>query len=69
MIIGLTTPMSPIFDKDTGMLKGMKFNSPSKEEKAKIVNLKVKDVDAIIGEMANDMIQRGLLRHHPTRQH
>ena len=47
-IIGLTTPMSEIFEKDTGHLKGMKFSSPIEETKQQIADLKAKNVDAII---------------------
>lgn len=47
-IIGLTTPMSAIFEKDTGYLDNMKFTSPIEETKAQIADLKTKGVDAII---------------------
>lgn len=47
-IIGLTTPMSAIFEKDTGYLDNMKFTSPIEETKAQIADLKAKGVDAII---------------------
>lgn len=47
-IIGLTTPMSAIFEKDTGYLDQMKFSSPIEEAKAQIADLKAKGVDAII---------------------
>ncbi|NBB67211.1 bifunctional metallophosphatase/5'-nucleotidase [Mannheimia haemolytica] len=47
-IIGLTTPMSAIFEKDTGHLDAMKFTSPIEEAKAQIADLKAKGVDAII---------------------
>ncbi|AUI66648.1 MULTISPECIES: bifunctional UDP-sugar hydrolase/5'-nucleotidase [Glaesserella] len=47
-IIGLTTPMSAIFEKDTGYLDQMKFTSPIEETKAQIADLKAKGVDAII---------------------
>lgn len=47
-IIGLTTPMSATFEKDTGYLDNMKFTSPIEETKAQIANLKAKGVDAII---------------------
>lgn len=48
-IIGLTTPMSATFEKDTGTLDKMKFSSPSEEAKTQIADLKAKGVDAIIG--------------------
>ncbi len=47
-IIGLTTPMSATFEKDTGYLDKMKFTSPIEETKAQIADLKAKGVDAII---------------------
>ena len=47
-IIGLTTPMSATFEKDTGYLDNMKFTSPIEETKAQIADLKAKGVDAII---------------------
>lgn len=47
-IIGLTTPMSAIFEKDTGHLDAMKFTSPIEEAKTQIADLKAKGVDAII---------------------
>ncbi|KLT72876.1 serine/threonine protein phosphatase [Neisseria arctica] len=47
-IIGLTTPMSAIFEKDTGHLDKMKFTSPIEETKTQIVDLKAKGADAII---------------------
>ncbi|WP_373820199.1 bifunctional UDP-sugar hydrolase/5'-nucleotidase [Glaesserella sp.] len=47
-IIGLTTPMSAIFEKDTGYLDNMKFTSSIEETKAQIADLKAKGVDAII---------------------
>lgn len=47
-IIGLTTPMSAIFEKDTGYLDQMKFSSPIEEAKTQIADLKAKGVDAII---------------------
>ncbi|MDD0824952.1 bifunctional UDP-sugar hydrolase/5'-nucleotidase [Mannheimia sp. AT1] len=47
-IIGLTTPMSEIFEKDTGHLDEMKFTSPIEETKLQIADLKAKGVDAIV---------------------
>lgn len=47
-IIGLTTPMSAIFEKDTGHLDKMTFSSPSKEAKKQIAALKAQNVDAIV---------------------
>ncbi|TNH03517.1 bifunctional metallophosphatase/5'-nucleotidase [Testudinibacter sp. TR-2022] len=47
-IIGLTTPMSAIFENDTGHLKAMKFSSPIEETKQQIAALKAQHVDAII---------------------
>lgn len=47
-IIGLTTPMSAIFEKDTGYLDEMKFSSPSEEAKQQVAALKAQGVDAII---------------------
>lgn len=47
-ILGLTTPMSAIFEKDTGHLDAMKFSSPSEEAKKQIAELKAKGADAII---------------------
>ena len=47
-IIGLTTPMSATFEKDTGYLDNMKFTSPIEETKAQIADLKAKGVNAII---------------------
>lgn len=47
-IIGLTTPMSAIFEKDTGHLDAMKFTSPIEEAKTQIADLKAKGVDAVI---------------------
>ncbi|TNH06420.1 bifunctional metallophosphatase/5'-nucleotidase [Testudinibacter sp. TR-2022] len=47
-IIGLTTPMSAIFEKDTGHLNAMKFSSPIEEAKQQIAALKARHVDAII---------------------
>lgn len=47
-LIGLTTPMSATFEKDTHHLDEMKFSSPSEEAKAQIAELKAKGVDAII---------------------
>ena len=47
-IIGLTTPMSATFEKDTGYLDNMKFTSPIEETKTQIADLKAKGVDAII---------------------
>ncbi|WP_150538273.1 bifunctional metallophosphatase/5'-nucleotidase [Actinobacillus vicugnae] len=47
-LIGLTTPMSAIFEKDTHHLDEMKFSSPSEEAKTQIAELKAKGVDAII---------------------
>ncbi|AHG85570.1 Ser/Thr protein phosphatase [Bibersteinia trehalosi USDA-ARS-USMARC-190] len=46
--IGLTTPMSAIFEKDTGHLDDWKFTSPIEETKAQIADLKAKGVDSII---------------------
>lgn len=47
-IIGLTTPMSAIFEKDTGHLDKMTFSSPSEEAKKQIAALKAQNVDAIV---------------------
>lgn len=47
-IIGLTTPMSAIFEKDTGHLDKMTFSSPSEETKKQIATLKAQNVDAIV---------------------
>ncbi|AHG76548.1 Ser/Thr protein phosphatase [Mannheimia varigena USDA-ARS-USMARC-1296] len=47
-IIGITTPMSAIFEKDTKHLDNMKFTSPIEETKAQIAELKKQGVDAII---------------------
>ncbi|MCK3657879.1 bifunctional metallophosphatase/5'-nucleotidase [Pasteurellaceae bacterium Pebbles2] len=47
-ILGLTTPMSAIFEKDSGYLDQMKFSSPSEEAKAQIAELKKQGADAII---------------------
>lgn len=47
-LIGLTTPMSAIFEKDTGHLDAMKFSSPSEEAKAQIAELKKQGVNAIV---------------------
>ncbi|OOH90286.1 bifunctional metallophosphatase/5'-nucleotidase [Pasteurellaceae bacterium 15-036681] len=47
-IIGLTTPMSAIFEKDTGHLNEMKFTSPIEETKKQIADLKAKGVDAVV---------------------
>lgn len=47
-LIGLTTPMSATFEKDTHHLDEMKFSSPSEEAKTQIAELKAKGVDAII---------------------
>ncbi|MDH2998352.1 bifunctional metallophosphatase/5'-nucleotidase [Pasteurellaceae bacterium LFhippo2] len=47
-IIGLTTPMSAIFEKDTGHLNEMKFTSPIEEAKKQIADLKAKGVDAVV---------------------
>lgn len=46
--IGLTTPMSATFEKDTGHLDNWKFSSPIEETKAQMAALKEKGVDAII---------------------
>ncbi|MGR3808362.1 bifunctional metallophosphatase/5'-nucleotidase [Pasteurella testudinis] len=47
-IIGLTTPMSQIFEKDSGHLEQMKFSSPIEETKQQISKLKTQGVDAIV---------------------
>ncbi|SMB80516.1 2',3'-cyclic-nucleotide 2'-phosphodiesterase / 3'-nucleotidase [Pasteurella testudinis DSM 23072] len=47
-IIGLTTPMSQIFEKDSGHLDQMKFSSPIEETKQQISKLKTQGVDAIV---------------------
>ncbi|WP_439240726.1 bifunctional metallophosphatase/5'-nucleotidase [Lonepinella sp. BR2474] len=47
-ILGLTTPMSATFEKDSGHLDKMKFSSPTEEAKAQIAELKKQGVDAII---------------------
>lgn len=47
-IIGLTTPMSAVFEKDTGYLDEMKFSSPIEETKQQMADLKAKGVDAIV---------------------
>lgn len=47
-IIGLTTPMSAFFEKDTKHLDNMKFSSPSEETKAQITELRQQGVNAII---------------------
>lgn len=47
-IIGLTTPMSAVFEKDTGYLDEMKFTSPIEETKQQMADLKAKGVDAIV---------------------
>ena len=47
-IIGLTTPMSATFEKDTGHLDKMTFSSPSEEAKKQIAALKAQNVDAIV---------------------
>lgn len=47
-IIGLTTPMSAQFEKDTGYLDNMTFTSPVEETKTQIAALKKQGVDAIV---------------------
>lgn len=47
-LIGLTTPMSAIFEKDTGHLDKMKFTSPIEETKIHIADLKAKGADVIV---------------------
>lgn len=47
-ILGLTTPMSAVFEKDTGNLDKMKFTSPSEEAKIQIKALKDQGADAIV---------------------
>lgn len=65
-IIGLTTPMSAIFEKDTGHLDGMKFTSPIEETKTQIADLKAKGADAIVVlahmgiENENDILDTGV---------
>lgn len=47
-LIGITTPMSAEFEKDTGYLDKMKFTSPIAETKKQIADLKKQGVDAIV---------------------
>lgn len=47
-VIGITTPLSAEFEKDTGHLKHMKFTSPTEETRQQIAALKKKGVDAIV---------------------
>lgn len=65
-IIGLTTPMSAKFEKDTGNLKDYKYVSIIEETKKQVKNLKAKKVDAIVAvahmgiENENNIPETGL---------